>query len=173
MLSTAMEKALNEQIQMEAEASHKYLAMASWCDKNGLEGCAQFMYQHADEERMHMMKLFHYINEAAAFAIVPTVQQPRLDYANIQELFEAAYQSELKVSAAIHALVDSAHQEKDRQTFNFLQWYVTEQLEEEVLFRKILDKFRLIGDGERALYFLDKEVETLWAAAQKKGAAKQ
>ena len=168
MLSEKMEAALNAQVAMESAASQKYLAMACWCDRESLEGCAQFLFTHSNEERDHMLKLIHYINESDGFAKAPAVAEPVLEFENVLQLFETAYQGELKVSAAINDLVDLAEKEKDKQTFNFLQWYLAEQHEEETLYRSLLDKMKLIGVEGRGLYFIDKEVELI---NQKKAAA--
>ncbi len=161
MLSKKMVKALNDQVAMEAAASHKYLAMACWCDEQGLEGAANFFMQHADEERMHMMKIVHYLLEADASPIIPALEQPKLKYKNVQEVIHTAYDSEKKVTASIHKLVGLANKENDPQTYNFLQWYVAEQLEEEALMRKLIDKVKLIGNGERSLYYIDLEMSQL------------
>ncbi len=171
MLPKAVEEGLNKQVAMEAFASQNYLAMACWCDNNALEGCAAFLYHHAEEERMHMMKLVRYINESGGFAIIPAIAQPNLTYENVQQLFESAYQHELKVSKSIDELVDLSDLEKDRQTSTFLQWYVDEQHEEEALYRTLLDKVKLIGIEGRGLYFIDKEVQVLLDIVEAKEAA--
>ena len=155
ILSPTIETALNKQVAMEAAASQKYLAMACWADVAGLQGCARFLYSHSDEERMHMLKLVHYISDAGGKAITPMVEQPVLDYENI-----------IQVSAAIDELVEICVQNKDKQTANFLQWYLDEQHEEEVLYRNLLDRIRLIGLQDRGLYFIDKEVEDLYSQKQ-------
>ena len=161
MLSQKIADALNTQVAMEASASQNYLAMACWCDSKGLSGCAQFLYNQAEEERMHMMKFIQYINESGSFAIAPAVPTPQLEYNHVQHLFETAYQNEKAVSAAIDNLVDIATQERDKQTANFLQWFLDEQHEEETSYRSLLDRISLIGLEGRGLYFIDKEVENL------------
>ncbi len=167
MLSKNIQKALNEQIAMEGAASQKYLAMACWCDDAALSGCAEFLYAHSEEERMHMLKLVRYMSESGAKPITPAIAQPQLVYNNILDLFETAYQNELKVSRAINDLVELCVQEKDKQTENFLQWYVTEQHEEETLYRGLIDRIKLIGTEGRGLYFIDKEVEAIWQEKEK------
>ena len=161
MLSQKIEAALNKQVAVEAAASQKYLAMANWCSREALDGCAQFLFTHAEEEREHMLKLVHYINDSGGFAITPAVDQPRLEFENIAELFNLAYQGEQSVSRSIDALIDICEEERDKQTINFLDWYVAEQHEEEALYRTLLDKIKLIGIEGRGLYFIDKEVELL------------
>lgn len=151
--------ALNAQIETEGFASAQYLAMGSWAESKGFNGTAQFLYRQADEERMHMLKLFHYINEAGGFAISPPVVAPRTEFESFQELFEMILKQEQGVSAKINSLVSLAFEQKDHTSHNFLQWYVSEQLEEEALFRSILDKLRIIGDNGGALYMFDKDLQ--------------
>jgi len=161
MLLPKVLDALNKQVQLEADASQKYLAMACWCDANAMEGCARFFFRHTDEERMHMLKLVHYINDAGGRVITPAIAQPRSEFDNIKEVFETAFQHEQKVSAAIDNLIELCVVEKDKQTANFLQWYLNEQHEEEALYRTLIDRINLIGIEGRGLYFIDKEVDEI------------
>lgn len=158
MLSKKIEKALNEQVAMEAAASQKYLAMAIWCDANGLEGSAEFFFEHTEEERIHMMKIINYIQESGGLAVVPELAKPISKFKDVLAVINAAYESEKKVTKSIHSLVDLSLAEKDHATYNFLQWYVAEQQEEEVLMRKIIDRIALIGDGPQALYYIDQAI---------------
>lgn len=172
MISKKMQAALNEQIEMEAYASHLYLAMAGWFDLQGLQGCAQFMYRQSSEERMHKMKIFNYLVEMDAQAIVPAVSKPPVTFKSVPDVFKSAYTHEQKVTKSINTLVDLSIEENDHATHNFLQWYVNEQREEETLMRTILDKINLIGDGPQSLYFIDKEIESVnaqQAAAEGEG----
>lgn len=166
MISKKMEKALNEQMALEGYASFLYLSMASWCEREALEGCAKFMHRQSDEEREHMMRIFHYINEVDGHALTPAVKQPPHEFGTIQEMFNMVYQHEQKVTESIHGLVALSYEEKDHTTVQFLQWYVEEQREEEALMRTILDKLKLIGNGPQSLYYIDKEVESINAAAE-------
>ncbi|MCB0636085.1 MAG: ferritin [Lewinella sp.] len=166
MISARMTEALNQQIRLEGYASFLYLSMASWCDQEALEGCAQFMHRQSDEERMHMLKIFHYLSEVDAHALTPAIQQPPHTFENVQSMFKEVYQHEQKVTASINQLVSLAREEEDYSTYHFLQWYVEEQREEEALMRTILDKIRLIGDGPQSLYYIDKEVAAISAAAE-------
>ena len=161
MISKTMEAALNKQIELEAYASFLYLSMASWCDKEGLNGCSAFMHRQSDEERAHMMKIFYYIAEVDGHALTPTVAQVPHTFESIQRLFEQVYQHEQTVTQSIHHLVELCNKEDDYTTLNFLQWYITEQREEETLMRSILDKIKLIGSGPMSLYYIDKEIEAV------------
>lgn len=165
MISTRMEQALNDQIQLEGTASFLYLSMASWCDRQGLSGCAGFMHRQSSEERAHMLRIFHYISDVDGKALSPGIPQPPAEFDSVQAMFEQVYAHEQKVTASIHKLLDISNEENDYTTQNFLQWYINEQREEEALMRTILDKIRLIGNGPQSLYFIDKEVEAISAAA--------
>lgn len=161
MISKKMIKALNEQIQLEGKASFLYLSMASWCDKEGLEGCAQFMHRQSEEERQHMLKIFEYLSEVDAHALTPSIASVPHEFDSIQDMFKMVYQHEQKVTASINRLMDIAVKENDYTTHNFLQWYIMEQREEENLMRTILDKIKLIGKGPMTLYYIDKEIEAI------------
>lgn len=167
MLSAKMEKALNKQIELEGYASFLYLAMASWCDNEGFEGSAEFMHRQSDEERAHMLRIFHYISEVDGYALTPAIKQAPHQFENIQQMFAQVYAHEQKVTKSIHDLVAMSIEEKDHTTYNFLQWYIEEQREEEALMRTILDKIKLIGGGPQSLYYIDKEIATINAAQLK------
>ncbi len=161
MLSKKIEKELNKQIVLEGEASFFYLSMASWSDNAGFEGAAKFLYGHSEEEREHMLRLFTYINDAGGHALAPGIKTPEHQFKSLQQIFETVLKHEQAVTVAINKLVDVCLQEKDHSTFNFLQWYVAEQHEEERLFKSILDKFKIIGNDGKALFWIDKELEGL------------
>ncbi len=171
MISEKMEKALNEQIELEGYASFLYLSMAAWCDTQGLEGCARFMHRQSREENEHMLKLFGYLSEVDGHALTPAIPQPPHSFESIQGLFDEVYAHEQQVTAAIHRLVALSLEENDHTTNNFLQWYVEEQREEEALMRSIIDKIKLIGEGPQSLYYIDKEVEKVNAEAEHLDAA--
>lgn len=159
MLSKKMQSALNEQIKIEAQSSQIYLAMASWAEiQPGIDNITQFFYNHSDEERMHMLKMIHFVNERGGFATVPALEQPSLTYPSITHAFKSLLKHEIYVSESINKLVDIALQEKDYATHNFLQWYVAEQIEEEALARTMNDKLELIGDDKGGLYLFDKDI---------------
>ena len=161
MLSKKLEKALNNQIRIEAESSQVYLSMASWAEVKGLEGVAGFMYGHSDEERMHMLKLVKYVNERCGHAQISELKAPDTDFGTMQQMFQQLYDHELFVSQSINELVHVTLEEKDYATHNFLQWYVAEQLEEEALARTVLDKINLIGNDKGGLYLFDRDIQQL------------
>ncbi|MBO9482821.1 non-heme ferritin [Salinisphaera sp. G21_0] len=161
MLSQIMIDKLNEQINLEFYSSNLYLQMASWCESQGLEGCNHFLRRHAREEMEHMQKLFDYVNETGAMAIIGGIDAPPHTFASVRDVFLATYEHECTVTQKINALAHTAFTEQDYSTFHFLQWYVAEQHEEEKLFKTILDKIDMIGMENKGLYYIDQEVGKL------------
>ena len=159
MLSKPMQEALNKQVQMEAESSQAYLAMASWAEiQPGLQGVTDFFFKQSDEERIHMLKLLRFINERGGFAMIPALEQPMVTFQSLRRVFEEFLKHELKVSDSINDLVHQALTEKDYATHNFLQWYVNEQMEEERVARTLNDKLEMIGDDKSGLYLFDRDI---------------
>jgi len=158
-MNPRVETALNDQISKEASSSQYYLAMASWAENNGLNGTSKFMYTHSDEERFHMLKLVKFVNERGGKALIPSIAQPPTEFDNLKSVFELLLKHEISVTDSINNLVDICLQEKDYTTHNFVQWYVSEQLEEEALARTILDKLKLIGDDNGGMYMFDRDLE--------------
>lgn len=165
MLPEIIQSALNEQIKVEAESSQIYLAMASWAEVQGFEGIATFMFKQSDEEREHMLKLVKYVNQRGGEAKISQLDEPKLDYTSFKTLFTQLYEHEVRVSECINILVDIALKEKDYATHNFLQWYVSEQIEEEATAKAILDKIDLIGDDKGGLYMFDNDMKNFSSAA--------
>ncbi len=166
MLSKKIETALNKQIRLEAESSQIYLSMASWSETKGYSGIAEFMYAHADEERMHMLKIVKYVNERGGHAIITDLVAPPKDFKTPEKMFETVLSHEIFVSKSINDLVDITFTEKDYATHNFLQWYVAEQIEEEATARTILDKINLIADTKSGFYMFDKDIKTMFPQDQ-------
>ena len=169
MLTSKIETALNNQVTVEAESSQVYLAMASWAEKLGFEGVSQFMYAHSDEERQHMLKLIKFINERGGHAKVAELSAPPIEFGSFKDMFQTLFDHEVMVSKTINDLVDVSLQEKDYATHNFLQWYVSEQIEEEALARNILDKISLIGDDKSGFYLFDNDIKLLITAIPEQG----
>ena len=163
MLSRDLIKALNKQVNLEFYSSNLYLQMSAWCTFKGLLGCAAFLRRQADEEMQHMQKLFTYVNETGALALLGTIEAPPSDFTTVEKVFKQTYDHECEVTRQINKLVDTALEEKDYSTFNFLQWYVAEQHEEESLFKSILDKLKITGTDGRGLFFFDREIGGLSA----------
>ena len=168
-LTDETEKLLNSQIGLEGLSSSYYLAMASWCDKSGYATSANFLYRHSEEERMHMLKLFHYVNDAGGHSKHPDITGIKHDFNSLREVFELILHHEIDVTKAINELVDHCFKIKDFTTFHFLQWYVTEQREEETLARRALELFDLIGEDGMGLWTIDNEIGKLESFAAKSG----
>ena len=160
MLSPAMLEKLNEQINLEFFSSNLYLQMGAWAESKGFEGCSAFLYKHADEEMSHMKRLFTYVNETGATAMIGAIDAPSAEYNSIKDLFDKVYEHEC-FTGKINELAHTAFTHHDYSTFSFLQWYVAEQHEEEKLFNGILDKIKIIGEDGKGLFFIDKEIGEL------------
>jgi len=160
MVSKKVENALIKQVEIEAYSSQVYLSMASWAETKGLNGVAKFCYGHADEERMHMLKLIKYINERGGHAVIPALKQPPKTFKNARAIFKQIFSHEQKVSKDINGVVEICLKEKDYLTHNFMQWYVAEQIEEEALASQMLDKLNLIGEDNSGMYLFDRDLES-------------
>ena len=167
-ISTKTLKALNEQIAMEAFASNYYLSMASWCETTGYKGAASYLYAQADEERQHMLKIVHHLNMLGNQAVIPQLKQPPQTFKSLEELFKTALKNEQQVTESINNIVEMVQKEKDHSTFLFLQWYVTEQTQEETKFEEILQKFDLLGRDKLAINEIDKYLAGLAAQPETK-----
>ena len=161
MLKSVIEQALNKQIELEASSSQFYLSMASWAEAQGLNGTSIFLYKHSDEERMHMLKLVHFLNERGGTAVIPALIKPPTTFESMTQVFESLLEHELNVTESINNIVGLCLDEKDFTTHNFMQWYVAEQLEEEALARTILDKLNMIGNDKGGLYMFDRDLDQM------------
>lgn len=160
-LSKKLASALNAQVTKEAHASQIYLSYASWCERNALCGIAHFLFKHAEEERNHMMKLIEYILKRGAEVKLTAIPAPNENPENLHACFEKVFENETENTKAIYSIVKLSHDEEDWATFNFMQWFVKEQIEEETLAMIMLDKIKLSG-GEKmsnnALYLMDMDL---------------
>jgi len=157
-LKEEIEILLNNQVKMEAEASAKYLAMASWCDRNGFKNSAKYFLKQSDEERSHMLKIFNYIMTVGGTAVSPEVAPVKQEFATFRSVFEAALQSEIAVTQSINRIVTQSRREEDYGTENFIQWFVNEQVEEEDNARRAIELFDVIGEEGTGQYFIDKAI---------------
>jgi len=165
MLSQKVTDQLNAQINWEFYSSNLYLQMSAWCDSKGLEGSSAFLKGHAKEEMEHMQRLFDYVSECGALPILGEIKAPQTEWSSLNEIFNKTYEHEQFVTKKINELVDVTMTEKDHSTFNFLQWYVAEQHEEEKLFKSIIDKMNIIGTEGRGLYHFDQVVGKMVSTA--------
>jgi ferritin len=170
-ISPKMKKALNDQVGLEANASNSYLAMASWCEITGYEGAASYFYAQSDEERTHMLKIVHYLNDMGATAAIPATKAPSASYKSLEALIKSALKNEQTVTVAIHKMVEISQKEKDHSTYAFLEWFVNEQVQEETKFETLLQKFDLIGRDKLAINEIDKLLAAQAAAPEAEPAA--
>ena len=159
MTSPQMSASLSKQIQHEMYSSNLYLAMAAWSESQNLKGMAHWMRIQADEERTHALKIFDYLVSIGAAATVAAIDKPPADFKNAPHLFEEVLKHEQSVSRLIHGLYQQALDEKDFRTQIFLQWFVTEQVEEEANVQEILQKLVAVGDKSSGIYWIDKELK--------------
>jgi ferritin len=161
-LSKTLAAALNAQMTKEAHASQIYLSYAAWADNSGFCGIANFLFRHAQEERNHMMKILEFILKRGGEAKVTAIPAPPDNPVSINNCFERVFQHEVDNTKAIYKVVKMSLEEEDWATWNFMQWFVKEQTEEETLALGLLDKVRIAG-GEKAssdaLYSLDRDLE--------------
>ncbi len=148
---------LNRQVALEAAASDLYLSMAGWCERHKLKGAARFFYAQAEEERAHFLKVVHYLNEHGAEVVLQDRLAPSSNFKSLRDLVEQGLNSERKVTKAVHDLIALCEGEQDYVTLQFVQWFVSEQHEEENVFQDLLDLVDLIGPEGRGLYMIDKE----------------
>lgn len=162
-ISEKMEQALNTQMMEEALQAQAYLALGSWAEVNNYAGVAEFFYKHSEEERNHMFKFLSYINERGGEAKIGAIPAPIDNPTDLHTCIEDVWKHELENSKKIYALVDLAMEERDWATFNFLQWFVKEQIEEEALINEWRDKFALASKDKKDnqnFYVLDKDMAT-------------
>ncbi len=139
MINDSMVTALNEQVRREFQAAQNYLAMGVHLDGKSLEHLAAFFYRQADEEREHAMKLVRYLLDLGHQPTIPAIELPPGEFEGIKDIVQASLTQEQAVTRAIHELVDGALTAKDHATYQFLLWFVDEQVEEEASFGKLLD----------------------------------
>ena len=160
-LSPTLAAALNAQMTNEAHNSQIYLAYASWADDKGYGGISNFLFRHANEERNHMMKFLEYILKRGAKVTVTEIPAPGADPVNVNDCFKKVFQYEVENTTKIYDIVNMAMAEKDWATWNFLQWFVKEQTEEETLALDLLSKVKVAGGANaenHAIYSLDQEL---------------
>jgi ferritin len=158
MLSQTMEKAFNDQVKWELYSSYLYLSMSSYCNNLGLAGFANWMRMQAQEELFHAMKFYDYIMERGGRAIMQPIDAPPSEWGGPLDVFEKVLEHEKHVTGLIHTLADLALDERDHAGSIFLQWFISEQVEEEATVADLVHKLRLIGGEGQGLLMLDKEL---------------
>jgi len=160
-LSKTLAKALNDQMTNEAHNAQIYLSYASWANEKGYDGISNFLFRHANEERNHMMKILEYILKRGGKVVVTAIPGPGADPVSVNDCFEKIFKSEVENTTSIYNIVNMSMAEKDWATWNFMQWFVKEQTEEETLAMDLLSKVKIAGGAaakDDALYALDKDL---------------
>lgn len=158
MLNEKIEKALNDQSNAEMYSAYLYLAMSAYFESISLKGFANWMMVQAQEEMSHAMKFYDFINERGGRVTLQAIDAPPKEWTSPLAVFEATYEHEQKVTGLINNLVELAQEEHDHATNIFLQWFVSEQVEEEDGADEILQKIKLMGDAQGGMFLLDREL---------------
>lgn len=157
-LDQKLESELNKQVNEEMSSSYLYLSMAAYFESVDLPGFANWMRVQTQEETLHAMMFFDYINGRNGRVLLAKIEAPQAEWKSPQEAFAAAYNHEKHISARIRMLVKEARKLDDDSTDNFLQWFVAEQVEEEDSTYKIVQQLKLIGDDRTGLFLIDREL---------------
>ncbi len=160
-LSEEIEALLNEQIKMEAYSSAVYLSMSSWCNRNGFDNSASYLEKQSGEEREHMLKIFRFVNDMGGRAVSPDITNIPQEFESFKGVFETALQQEINVTASFNRIADRCFKVKDFMTFQFLQWFLNEQREEEYVARRILELFDVIGEEGTGRWQIDKTIPSV------------
>lgn len=158
MIDEKMQDALNKQLNAELYSSYLYLSMAAYFQGVNLGGFANWMRVQAQEELSHAMKFYDYVNERGGRVTLQAVEAPPSEWDSPLAVFEHVYQHEQKVTGLINELVDLAIEARDHATNNFLQWFVSEQVEEEDSADEVVQRLKLVGDDPSGLFMIDREL---------------
>jgi ferritin len=158
MLSKTMEEALNRQVNREFYSAFLYLAMSSYFASENLTGFAHWMRVQSREEQAHAFKIFDYIIDRGGKVSLATLEAPKAKWSSAGKVFEETYAHEQKVTGMINALVELAMTERDHASFEMLQWFVKEQVEEEKQAYEILAQIRMVGDTPGHLIYIDRHI---------------
>jgi ferritin len=158
MISEKMQEALNGQLNAELYSSYLYLSMAAYFQDLNMGGCANWMRVQAQEEDMHAMKFYNFINERGGRVVLKTIDGPPTEWDSPLAAFEAVLEHEQKVTGLINELVELALAEHDHATNIFLQWFVTEQVEEEDSANDVIQQIKMVGEAQGGLFMLDREL---------------
>ncbi len=158
MLGKAIQDAMNEQMKNEFYAAYQYLSMAAYCESENLPGFAHWMRAQAQEETVHAMKFYDFILDRNGRVVLGAIEGPLVEFGSPLEVFERALEHEQRVTAMINDLYGLAVRESDYASQTFLQWFVTEQVEEEKNAGDVVETLRMVGDKSEALFLLDREL---------------
>jgi ferritin len=163
-LNDRIEKALNDQANLEFTSSYLYLSMAMWFDSKNWKGFSHWMRVQAQEENAHATKLLEFIAGRGGTVKLAAIPAPRTEWSSVVDAFSETHKHEQEITASIHAMFAMARKESDFTTESFLKWYLDEQVEEEAQVLEILDNVRNFGDAKGALFMLDRQLAKRGAA---------
>ena len=155
MIKESLAKALSDQVNAEYYSAYLYLSMSAWADREGFKGVANWLYVQAQEEMAHGTHLYRFILDRGASPSFTDIKAPVFGCTSVEELFEQVLVHERKVSALIDRIASLAHSEGDHASYNFIMWYVKEQVEEESRVEELVSKIKMMGDHKGLLYNLD------------------
>ena len=150
--------AISEQVNKEIFSAFLYLAMSDWCEQKGLKGSATWLYVQYQEEMTHGQNLYHYLHYRGESAKLFPVEKPESEFKNLLDIFEKVLAHEKTVTASIDNLATISMETRDHAAYNFLQWYVSEQVEEESNANDIIAKLKLAGNDLSGLLMIDTEL---------------
>ncbi len=166
MLSKDIQHALNEQIKHEFSSASAYLAMTAYFEDTNFPGFARWMRMQYDEEITHGMRLFDFVHARGGRAAVYGIDKPRADFESPVDVFQSALEQERRVTKLIYDLYELSQNEKDYGTLVELQWFITEQIEEEKVVEEIIETLNLAGEDRAALLLLDRQLGERQASAE-------
>ena len=158
MLTTSMQKAINHQISDEFNASYLYLSMSAYCESIGFQGFAKWLRKQSQEEVGHAMKLIDYMNDQFSRVVLQQIYEPEKTFGSLTDMMEQALLHEQEISECIYKLCELAESEEDYTTRTMLDWFITEQLEEEKTTGDIVEKLRIFGETKSTIYLIDQEL---------------
>lgn len=165
MITEKMQAALNKQVNKEFYSAYLYLAMQAYCNEIGLPGFAHWMRLQYEEETLHVTKMFDYILDQGGKVHLMQIEEPPKSFGSPLDVFETTLKHEQVVTESIHGLMDLAIEERDYATQAFLQWYVTEQVEEESNVNDVLSPLRMVGEDKGGLMMIDRQLADRATAA--------
>jgi ferritin len=158
MLTTSMQKAINNQINDEFNAAYLYLSMSAYCESISMLGFASWLRKQSEEEVGHAMKLISYMNDQFSRVVLQQIYEPEKTFGSLTDMMEQALLHEQEISDAIYLLYGQAGEEEDCTTQNFLDWFIEEQLEEEKTVGDVVEQLRIYGETKSVLYEINKEL---------------
>ncbi len=165
MISDSMEKELFNQLNHEFHSAYLYLAMSAYCSNIEFNGAARWLKLQYEEEILHATKIYNYLIEQGVHVILKEIPQPPSEFGSVLEVFIASRDHEQQMTARLNVLSDLALREKDHATYNLLQWFVNEQVEEEASVGEIISKLKLVKSDGYGLLMVDNELGSRAAPA--------